>query len=250
MSRLPFIDQHPVWFVLFLEIGIAFVYILVGTAAPFLGLTFQAAYGVSNVILVILAVFVTTLLGWWMAIGFHAFEKRRDAWFFLVPLIPVVVNIIPGVKLVNLHHVVVVFFTALSAGFVEEVFFRGLMLKSLRKVGTWFAIIATTLLCGSIHGINAIASKNILDTLGMVLNGLAVGILFSSLVIKKGVIWPLVIAHFLTDFFFLLRDPAGLLFPLHQFILTVFVSILLIVFGVWLMIHPVKPVVLVHETPA
>jgi len=248
MSRSLFIDQHPVWFVFILEIAIVFVCVLTGMVGVVLRLTNQASYGISNVILVVTAILLVSLLGWWKTIGFHSLKKPGDAGFFLIAFIPVVANIIPGINPVSIHHVVIVFFIALSVGFVEEVFFRGLMLNALQKLGPWFAILTASFLCAFIHGINAMTSKSMIDTLGMMLNAVAVGIAFSALVIKKGVIWPLVIAHFLADSFLMLQKPGGIFPPLYQLILTSAVSVVLILYGIWLMTHPVRNTVLAKES--
>ena len=85
-------------------------------------------------------------------------------------------------------------------GFAEEAIFRGLMLNALKPRGAWTAVIVTSLLFGLSHSLNVLSGKNLAVVAVQILYALAIGFAFAALVIKKGFIWPLVLAHFLIDF--------------------------------------------------
>jgi|SRR5450759_89975 uncharacterized protein len=248
MKRPIFFDQHPVWFVFILEIIIIFVYLLSGTAAAVMKLTNLALYGIANVTLVVISVGLITALGWWKVIGFQFFKRSGDWWFFLIPFIPMAINLIPGINILNFRHLVVVFFITLSVGFVEETFFRGLMLYSLRNSSVWFAILVTSLLFGFTHAMNITAGKSVLDTVSQIMYAIAIGIAFAALVIRKGVIWPLMIAHFLTDFFYFLQRTNGFFSPTQELIITFSITVIFISYGLWLMFHPVREPIQLKES--
>ena len=66
--------------------------------------------------------------------------------------------------------------------------------------GTWTAVIVTSLLFGLSHSLNVLSGKNLADVLVQILYALAIGFAFAALVLKKGIIWPLVLVHFMIDF--------------------------------------------------
>ena len=158
------------------------------------------------------------------------------------------INLIPGINILNFRHLVVVFFITLSVGFVEETFFRGLMLYSLRNSSVWFAILVTSLLFGFTHAMNITAGKSVLDTVSQIMYAIAIGIAFAALVIRKGVIWPLMIAHFLTDFFYLLQRTNGFFSPTQELIITFSITVIFISYGLWLMFHPVREPIQLKES--
>ncbi len=238
MKRVLFAEQHPVWFVFILEVVIIFVYLLSGTVATIMRLSNTALYGMANFGLAIIAVFLITIMGWWRKIGFRPLFARRDWVYYLVPFIPMLINLIPGIQVINLKHLLVILSVTLAVGFVEEAYFRGLMLTALKTTNAWMAILVTSLLFGLTHALNLLAGKSPLEAAAQVLYALAIGVAFSALVVKKGVLWPLVIAHFLIDFTNLLQVKNNLFSPQAQVIIVFTITVLFAAYGVWIMRQP------------
>ncbi len=88
-------------------------------------------YAIANGVLAVAVVAVLTAMGWWRKVGFRAPRRPRDLLWFLVPFLPVALNLIPGVEFVDALTVTGLLLLALAVGFVEESVFRGLMLTAL-----------------------------------------------------------------------------------------------------------------------
>ena len=61
-------------------------------------------------------------------------------------------------------------------------------------------MIVTSLLFALSHSLNLLSGKNLVDVAMQILYALAIGFAFAAWVLKKGILWPLVLAHFLIDF--------------------------------------------------
>lgn len=250
MKRIAFAEQHPVWFVFILEVVIIFVYLLTGTLASIMKLSNTALYGMANVSLAVIAVVLISWMGWWRKIGFRSLVSNHDWVYFLIPLVPIIINLIPGIQIISFRHLLVILFVTLSVGFVEEAYFRGLMLTALKSSNAWMAILVTSLLFGLTHALNVLAGKSPIEAVAQVLYALAIGLAFSALVIKKGVIWPLMIAHFLIDFFNFLQVKSNLFTTSIQVAIVLTITILFTVYGVWIMLQPGEKLFGFKETVA
>jgi membrane protease YdiL (CAAX protease family) len=99
----------------------------------------------------------------------------------------------------------------LLIGFVEEVYFRGLMLQALKPRGMWQATVFISLLFGMSHALNLFAGAAPLYTLLQLGYATAFGLAFAALVWVTGLIWPVIVAHALTDFAAALNSAGGLI---------------------------------------
>ena len=94
---------------------------------------------------------------------------------------------------VQIYHdqgiVVFVFTTVLIPAFCEELFFRGLIMTNLMPLGRNFAIIASGIIFGLIHGNH-----------DQILFATVAGIVFGWLYAETGTIWCGVLAHMLNNF--------------------------------------------------
>jgi hypothetical protein len=101
MNRSPFAERHPYWFVAILEVLVIFVYLLAGTVAHFMNLSNRGLYGIANLGLTIIAALLLTVMGWWKVVGFKSPDKPRDLLYFIVPFLPIAINLIPGVEVTS-----------------------------------------------------------------------------------------------------------------------------------------------------
>lgn len=200
MNQPRFAERHPYWFVAILEIIVIAVYLMAGTIAHIAHLSNQAITGIANSTLSVLAIGALSALGWWRVVGFKRPAQRRDLGFFLLPLLPVLINLAVGLNVPNLLLFTELLAIALLIGLAEEAIFRGLMLNALKARGRWQAAIITSLLFGLSHSLNLLSGKRVGDILIQISYALAIGFAFAALVLKKGILWPLVIAHALIDF--------------------------------------------------
>ncbi len=155
---------------------------------------------VGEVVLALIVVLLVTRMGWWREIGFRKPRRPRDFWLFWLPAIPIIMNLLAGVQIASASNVALFFSLALLAGFVEEGFFRGLMLRALSGRGLWPAAIFTSVLFGLLHSLNVLAGADPWGVLLQMGYAMALGFLYAALVIRAGMIWPAMLAHFLTDF--------------------------------------------------
>ncbi|NNJ13587.1 CPBP family intramembrane metalloprotease [Chloroflexales bacterium ZM16-3] len=195
-----FVECHPYWFVAILEIIVIAVYLIAGTIASVAQLSNQAIAGMANTTLSVLVIGALSALGWWRAVGCRRPAHPRDLLFFLPPVIPVLLNLVVGLSIPSLFLFLELLALACLIGFAEEAIFRGLMLNALKARGLWQAAIITALLFGLSHSLNLLSGKSGAAILIQVAYALAVGFAFAAVVLKKGILWPLVIAHTLIDF--------------------------------------------------
>ncbi len=237
MKLRRFAERHPYWFATILEVVVVFDYLVAGTIAQLAHLSDLWLYGLAQVGLALIAALLLTAMGWWRKVGYRPAYARRDLIYFLVPFLPIIINLIPGVEFVSLGQVSAVFAVTLLVGFVEESFFRGLMLQPLKAHGLWRAAIVTTLLFGLTHMMNLLASESVLDAAQQLFYASAIGFAFAALALKFGIIWPLVLAHFLIDFAGMIQRPGFALSTTWSVTITVGTTLVFIVYGLYIMLR-------------
>ena len=200
MTQSRFAERHPFWFVAILEVMVILVYLALGTIAHRTNLSNIGFEGIANLVLSVIATTLLSVMGWWRIVGFRRPDQPSDLLYFVVPFLPAVISLVAGVELKNVLVVTQLLIVTAMVGFAEEAIFRGLMLNALKPRGAWTAVIVTSLLFGLSHSLNVLSGKNLAVVAVQILYALAIGFAFAALVIKKGIIWPLVLAHFLIDF--------------------------------------------------
>jgi membrane protease YdiL (CAAX protease family) len=237
MNRSRFAERHPYWFVTILEFVVIVVYLLAGTVAHFLKLSNLGLYGLANLGLTVIVAVLLTVMGWWKAIGFRSPDRRGDLLYFLVPFIPVFMNFIPGVEVTSFRYLLEVLVITVMVGFVEEVIFRGLMLNALKVRGLWKAAIITALLFGLTHALNVLAGKSLVEDVAQIYYAVGIGFAFAALVLHTGILWPLVLAHWLIDFINFIQKP-GFTYPAPwNVLIPVGLAVVFTAYGVFVMLQ-------------
>ena len=126
-----FAERHPYVFVALVEVMVIAVYLAAGTVAHLRHLGTVQMYTLANLALAVVVAFQLTRMRWWTATGLRAAGSLRDLPWYLVPLVPMAINWIPGIDLGSARHLLLVFALTLMVGFVEEAVFRGLMFTAL-----------------------------------------------------------------------------------------------------------------------
>ena len=95
----------------------------------------------------------------------------------------------------------------------------------------------TALLFGLSHSLNVLAGKSMAETAAQIFYAVAFGFAFAALVLKKGVLWPLVIVHFLIDFASFLARPGFTLSPSWNLLLVVSLAVIFTTYGLFIMLQ-------------
>lgn len=127
-------------------------------------------------------------------------------WLIVAILLPVIVSIIllsiSGELVENnmsssqATNIIVhaIFRSGLSAGIVEEMVFRGMIMKTLEDhFGKIIAIVFPSLIFALLHAINI--KMDIISVILLIVAGTSVGIMFSLIVYESGSIWSSAIVH-------------------------------------------------------
>ncbi len=237
MSLARFAERHSYWFTALTEVVVVFVYLVAGTVAHLLGLGSLGLYGLANLGLTVVAVGLLTAMRWWKPVGFRAPDATRDLWYFLVPFLPILVNLTAGLEIAGLGSLTAILAITLTVGFVEESFFRGLMLNALKARGLWQAAIVSSLLFGLTHAMNGLAGGDALEVGAQICYAIALGLGFAALVLRKGIIWPLVLAHFLIDLTGFMRKPGAYSSPEWQVVIALGLTVVYTGYGLFLMLQ-------------
>lgn len=124
-----------------------------------------------------------TVIGFYMLTGFVGFEKQD-----------------PVLLTTGFTIIITSFIMAFSAGVIEEILFRGYLLKLLEdKWNKITAIGATSILFASLH-LLTINDLRLVEGILVLFAGTLVGIMFSLIVYKTGNLWNAVIVHIIWNF--------------------------------------------------
>lgn len=132
--------------------------------------------------------------------------RIKIIWLITAILLPIAVSGVllcfPGQLIKNnintskIAYIIVfaIFRLGLSAGIVEEMVFRGMIMKALdKRFGKMTAIILPSFIFALMHLISA--KMNIVSILQLIVAGTSVGIMFSLIVYESGSIWCSAIVH-------------------------------------------------------
>lgn len=152
----------------------------------------------------LVAVILLSRLRWWHVAGFRTPRYSPAIWCLLAPCF-VLINdantvfqwwdILPG-----RNNALLFLIFAMLVGFVEEAYFRGLMLRALLMKGPWFAAIVSSVLFGGLHLLHLIEGQNPVATVSQAAWATALGFLFAAVALRTQSILPLIVIHGLTDF--------------------------------------------------
>jgi uncharacterized protein len=178
---------------------------------------------------------IVSALRWWGAIGFRRPERVASLVLFIPALALLVGNLTFGISQAPFLAIAVATVAAASSGFVEEVVFRGLMLRAFLPRGAWTAVITTSAVFGLTHALNVFAGYTPLYALLQVAYALAIGFCFGAMVVKSRLLWPLIIVHGLGNFAAFLNDGQV---GMHLYVVTIFYVVLFTGYGLYLMTRP------------
>jgi len=151
------------------------------------------------------AVLLLSRLRWWRVAGFRTPRYSPALFCLLAPCFILITeansifywwNYLPG----SAHALLFAIF-ALLVGFVEETYFRGMILRTILQRGPWLAAIISSILFGGLHLLHLIEGQNLVATLTQAAWATALGFLFAAVALRTQSILPLIVIHALMDFF-------------------------------------------------
>lgn len=163
-----------------------------------------AAKAISQIPTVLLIVGVTAWFGWTREIGLRPDDwwSREALWAFIPLLVPIIAVPLLGLQIVETSFIVWLLLDAIFVSIWEELYFRGVFLEQVhRKLpNPRTAVVVSGAVFGLIHLMNA-------PVLGATPTFVAVQVAFATLGgigmgavrLRTGIIWPLILAHFLID---------------------------------------------------
>ena len=83
----------------------------------------------------------------------------------------------------------------IGVGFLEEIIFRGFLLKMMEKDNVNTAIIVTSITFGIGHIVNLFNGADVIPTLMQICYSISIGFLFVTIFQKSKSLWPCIIAH-------------------------------------------------------
>ncbi|WP_020619126.1 CPBP family intramembrane glutamic endopeptidase [Paenibacillus daejeonensis] len=99
---------------------------------------------------------------------------------------------------------------ALLVGFVEEVLYRGIILRLLLPKGRLLAVLVSSVLFGVTHLLNAVGGQSLTDTLVQVVYAFLIGMVLALLVLKHRALPLAILFHAVHNFIqFAAKSPAG-----------------------------------------
>ena len=234
MENSNFAEKHPVWFSIILLILLVFIQ-SVGVAAATIMELPPTSFGVyTELVLTLLLVILVSRMKWWREIGYRKAARPAMLLLFLPALVLPIGNLTFGIAVSALPALLNFALLAATSGFVEETVFRGLMLRAFLPRGKWQAVLISTAFFGFTHIINIFAGYEPLYAVIQVCYALAIGFGFGAMVIKGRLLWPLVIAHALGNFFaFINSGEIGL----QLYLVSIIYILLFSGYGLYLMLQ-------------
>lgn len=141
---------------------------------------------------------LTTAMGWWREAGFRAPRSWRDLRVLWLPALAVV-SIYRGVHVGTTSEVLLLVAAAVLTGFLEEVIWRGLVMRALLPSGVNRAVLLSSVLFAAMHLSRLLGGAALSDTLVQLVIATTTGIFMAAITLRTGSIWPGILYHTLHD---------------------------------------------------
>lgn len=172
-------------------------------------------YGTENlfwILVALLALGLLVWLGWWREAGFGWPPRWRNTYLGVLPLLFGLLALASGVRVPGPLLFIATMLAVLVVTFGEEALFRGLMLRALAPSGLLKAVVATSLLAGTLRfGASTLTGPwpeaiqaTVLATCG--------GFTYAALRWRTASIWPPLVVHVLVSLAIAISTPSGNLY--------------------------------------
>lgn len=128
--------------------------------------------------------------------------------WYLPAILIEVVGLFVGFDNNTVKYILIALFMTIAVGFAEEIYFRGIILRTLEVLGSKKAIIISALIFGVTHIGNVIGGADVMQTLIQISYAFIIGIVFAQLFIITKSLYPVILWHFVHDFLcYLQKEP-------------------------------------------
>jgi uncharacterized protein len=238
MKSLSAAERHPFRFSFLLLLMLVLVQAAGVVIAGRTGLPASRVGIVTELVLALMLVILVSRLRWWKEIGYRKPEHPADLLIFLPALALPIGNLTFGIAVTGVSALLSFATLAIASGFVEEVMFRGLMLRAFAPGGPWKALVTSTALFGLTHALNVFAGHDPRYAAFQVGYALAIGFGFGAMALKGRLLWPLALAHAAGNFFAFINDGQ---MGVHLLVVSTLYIVLFVGCGLYLMLRA-KPV--------
>jgi membrane protease YdiL (CAAX protease family) len=200
MTRALFATRHPYLAAALLFFATLAIFLVWGAVVAMRELPVMALYPLALGTLALLCAGLMLHTGWSSEIGLRPAYDQRYLWLFVLAFVPVLGNLAGGITVSDPGQLLGFAGLALISGVVEEIVFRGLILRALLPTGRLRAAVISAVLFGAMHSLNVLSISSPAYAALQVAYATAIGFGYAALVIFTGTLWPLVMAHALTNF--------------------------------------------------
>ena len=160
--------------------------------------------GTEKIITAPLCVLMTVILLLWIKrnhllskYGLARIKVDHKKYLYYLPLLVLISTNLWGGFALRLSPVETVLYVVsmIGVGILEEVIFRGLLFKALRKDNLKTAVVISSVTFGIGHIVNLLNGADVLPTLLQIVYATAAGFLFTILFHRSGTLLPCIIAH-------------------------------------------------------
>lgn len=138
----------------------------------------------------------------WVYYGFYSFKKINidNNYIFIPLLILALMPLFAGFSSdLTLRKILYLMSYMVLVAFVEEIIFRGIILKILLKKGLMKAIFGSSILFSLSHLLNTLQVNNLFSIMSQTIYALIIGIILAMIVIKTNNIIIAIIFHYLNN---------------------------------------------------
>ena len=160
---------------------------------------------VASVGVLLLAVVVARAVavrgGGWAAVGLTHPREWRDIRLLVVPALLTLVPLLGGVRSMEGGVVAVLVVGYVMTGFMEELLWRGAVLRILAPAGTRTAVWLGSAIFGAAHLTNVLFRGSVALVAAQAFGAFCFGVGYAALRFRTNTIWPLMALHLMTDLF-------------------------------------------------
>ncbi|WP_454193640.1 CPBP family intramembrane glutamic endopeptidase [Paenibacillus sp. Marseille-Q7038] len=168
----------------------------------------------------------------WRRYFFTSPSSAKKALLYSLPLILVLILIFAGNQGLNTSSLpdlfMMLLIQILVIGLVEEMFFRGFMLRLLLPKGFRIAVFTTSFLFAITHSLQLIGGQSLMDTVFQIMYAFMVGLVLSLLVIHRQSIVIPILFHGLNNFLQFMGNAKG------PAVMDFLIIVILLVYSIYL----------------
>lgn len=167
--------------------------------------------------------------------GFKKPYGRMQAVAYYIPAIFMeALGFFTGFREINISYALSALFFTLAVGIAEEFYFRGIMINLLKGKGMKKAILISSVIFGVTHIGNVAGGAKLSLTILQILYAFVFGIVFAELFVLTKSLLPVILWHFIHDFFGYIQTPSAELLGPQLLFFTGIQIIALILYAVFL----------------